>query len=116
MNYNLQITGLAAPLLGEMTQQQSALFSIVVDAVREEINSHLRPDTDLTQCEDILVLASVMLSVSTMRQITDPELSDFTAATLKVSFRDDHSALAQTAYRLIAPWCKDSFVFRGVSG
>ncbi|MBO2527030.1 MAG: hypothetical protein CW335_02480 [Clostridiales bacterium] len=116
MNYNLHISNLATPLLGEMTPQQSALLSLVVDAVREEIVSHLRPDADLTECEDITDLAAVLLTVSTMRQINNAELADFTAATLKVSFRDDHSALAKMAYRLLAPWFADGFAFRGVSG
>ncbi len=116
MNAHLQIMNLAMPLIGTLNQAQGALFSAVIDAVQEEITAQVRPDADPTQCDDSLVLAAVLLSVSAMRKLMDSDISDFTAGTLKVGLRDDRSAYAQMAERLIAPWRADGFAFRGVSG
>ena len=111
-----QIMGLAAPLLGTLTEQDNALLAAIVNAVTEEIGARLRPDVDPADCDDSVTLAAVLLAVSTMRKLKDSDISDFTAGTLKVSLRDDRSAYADMAYRLLAPWCADAFAFRGVSG
>ena len=117
MNAHLQIMNLAGPLIGTLTQAQGALFSAIIDAVQEEITAQVREDAvNSTQCNDSLVLAAVLLSVSAMRKLKDSDISDFTAGTLKVSLRDDHSVYAQMADRLLAPWRADGFAFRGVSG
>lgn len=107
---------LAGPLIGTLTQAQGALFSAIIDAVQEEITAQVREDANSTQCNDSMVLAAVLLSVSMMRKLKDSDISDFTAGTLKVSLRDDHSVYAQMADRLLAPWRADGFAFRGVSG
>ncbi len=111
-----QIAELAAGLLGTLTAQESALLSLVADAVRKELTAQLRPDVDPAQCAEPLRLAAVLLTVSAMRQFKDSEISDFTAGTLRVSLRSDRSAYAQMANRLLAPWRADAFAFRGVSG
>lgn len=116
MDNHLQISTLAAPLLGSLTPQQTALFSEIVMAVQEELTAQLRPGLDPTECVDSLILAAVLLSVSAMRQLKDSDVTDFTAGTLKVSIRNDHSVYAQMADRLLAPWRADGFAFRGVSG
>lgn len=116
MNAHLQIMTLAAPLIGTLTTPQGALFSEIIDAVQEEINAQIRPDAESLQSNDSLVLAAVLLSVSTMKKLMDADISDFTAGTLKVTLRDDHSVYAQMADRLLAPWRKADFAFRGVSG
>jgi len=111
-----QVSTLAAVLLGTLTEQQNLLFSAIVDAVREEIGAQLRKDVDPSDCADSVTLATVLFAVSAMRKLTDSDVSDFTAGTLKVSLRDDHSAYAEMANRLLAPWRADAFAFRGVSG
>ena len=116
MNNHIQIMNLAMPLIGTLTTQQGALFSAIIDAVQEEISARIRPDAESLQSNDSLILAAVLLSVSMMKNLMDSDISDFTAGTLKVRIRDDRSAYAQMADRLLAPWCKDGFAFRGVSG
>jgi len=116
MRDHSRVISLAAQLLGTLTAQQQTLLDLVVDAVQQEIDARLRPDTDRAQCEEALTLAAVLLSVSAMRQLKETDISDFTAGTLKVSLRDDRSAYAQTAERLLAPWCAGGIAFRGVSG
>lgn len=116
MNNHLQISTLAAPLLGALTSQETALFSQIVMTVQEELLAQLRPGVDPEECVDSLILAAVLLSVSMMRQLKDSDVSDFTAGTLKVSLRSDNSVYAQMADRLLAPWRADAFAFRGVSG
>lgn len=110
-----QILTFASPLLGTMSAQQSMLFSLVVNAVQEEIGARLMKDADPAQYEDSVTLATVLLAVTVMRQLKDADISDFTAGTLKISLRDDHSAYVQMANRLLAPWCADGVAFRGVS-
>lgn len=116
MNNHLQIMTLAMPLIGTLTTPQGALFSAVIDAVQEEITAQIRPDAESLQSNDSLILAAVLLSVSAMKKLMDSDISDFTAGTLKVTLRDDRSVYAQMADRLLAPWRKDGFAFRGVSG
>ena len=110
------IINLAEPLLGTLTQAQNELFATIVDAVLEEIAAQLRPGVELSQCEESLTLAAVLRSVSAMRKLMESDVSDFTAGTLRISLRSDHSVFAETADRLIAPWRVDGFAFRGVSG
>ena len=86
-----------------------------IQAVEQEIRARLRPDVDTSECNDVIVLASVLLAVAAMRQFEEGALADFTAGTLKVSFDNDRSAPVQMAMRLIAPWCADPFAFRGVA-
>lgn len=111
-----EVTEFAALLLQPITQEEGVLLSLVVDAVQQEINASLRSDVDPADCAETLSLAAVLLSVSAMRQLRDADISDFTAGTLKVSLRSDHSAYAETARRLLAPWCANGVAFRGVSG
>ena len=113
---NHQIMDLARPLLGTLTQAQDELLSAIVDAVMQEIAAQIRPDVNPAECNDSLTLAAVLLSVSAMQKLTDSDISDFTAGTLKISFREDRSAFAETADRLLAPWRRNGFAFLGVSG
>lgn len=116
MDDYLQIMSLAAPLLGTQSVQESALYTLIVRAVQEEIAARLRQDADPEECAESVTLATVLLTVSMIRQLKDSDITDFTAGTLKVSLRDDHSAYAQMADRLLAPWRADTIAFRGVSG
>ncbi|MBQ6430906.1 MAG: hypothetical protein IJJ99_03400 [Oscillospiraceae bacterium] len=116
MNDNHQIAELAAPLLGTLTSPESELLALIINAVQEELTAQLRPNVDPADCAESLNLATVLLSVSAMRQLRDSDISDFTAGTLKVSLRNDRSAYAEMANRLLAPWRADAFAFRGVSG
>ncbi len=116
MNDYHQVAEFAAPLLGTLTSQESALLALIVNAVQEEIAARLRPGVDPAECGDSLTLAAVLLSVSAMRQLNGSDISDFTAGTLKISLREDRSAYAQMANRLLAPWCSDAIAFLGVSG
>lgn len=107
---------LAAALLGPLTAQESTLLALIVDAVQQQIDAQLRQDVDRTDCDEAISLATVLFSVSAMRQLKDSDISDFTAGTLKVSLRDDRSVYADMANRLLAPFRADAFAFRGVSG
>lgn len=116
MATSLQILDLAAPLLGTLNAGQTAMLHLVIEAVQEEIGAQLRPDVDPEECDDSVTLAAVLLTVSAMQTLKDTGISDFTAGTLKVSLREDHSSYVQMADRLLAPWRANTTVFRGVSG
>ena len=112
---SIQVRNLAGVFLGTLDDDRLNLLSLVCVAVEQEIRARLRPDVDTTECNDVIVLASVLLAVAAMRQFEEGALADFTAGTLKVSFDNDRSAPVQMAMRLIAPWCADPFAFRGVA-
>lgn len=109
-------TELATALLGPLTTQDSALLDLIVDAVQQEIFAQLRQDVERTDCDEAISLATVLFAVSAMRQLKDSGVSDFTAGTLQVRLRDDHSVYADMANRLLAPFRTDAFAFRGVIG
>ena len=110
-----QIRSLAGLFVGTLDEDRFNLRSLICAAAEQEIRARLRPDVDTTECNDVIVLASVLLAVAAMRQFEEGALADFTAGTLKVSFDNDRSAPVQMAMRLIAPWCADPFAFRGVA-
>lgn len=110
-----QAVEFAQGLLGTLSTQEGTLLSLIVEAAQEELCAQLRPDVDPADCAEALTLASVLLSVSAMRKLKDSDISDFTAGTLKIKLRDDHSLYAEMADRLLAPWRAGGIAFRGVS-
>lgn len=115
MSYCNEIRAYCLDLLGSLDETHTAWLSAICLAAEKELCARLRPDVDVNDFYDAFIIAAALLSISMMKQLDDPGLADFTAATVKLTFSQDQSQLAQTAYRLIAPWCSDSFAFRGVS-
>ena len=101
-------------LLGELDDTHSEWLSLICAGAEQEILARLRPEVDPGDISESIIIAGALLSVSVMQQLEDPGLADFTAATVKLTFSENHSELARVAYRVIEPWCADSFAFRGV--
>ena len=90
-------------------------LSAICAAAEQELRARLRSEVDVSDISETFIIAGSLLSISMMRQLDDPGLADFTVATVKLTFSEDRSQLAQAAYRMIEPWCTDAFAFRGVS-
>lgn len=105
----------SSDLLGTLDQTHEEWLRTVCLGAEQELLARLRPGTDISDFPELFTIAGALLSVSMMKQLDDPGLADFTAATVKLTFSEDRSQLAQTAYRMIAPWCADGFAFRGVT-
>lgn len=114
MSYANEIRAFCLDLLGALDDNHMACLSTICLAVEQELRARMRPDIDINEISDSFITACGLLSVSMMKQLDDPGLADFTAATVKLTFSEDRSQLAQAAYRMLEPWCADSFAFRGV--
>ena len=62
-----QIRSLAGLFVGTLDEDRFNLLSLICVAVEQEIRARLRPDVDTTECNDVIVLASVLLAVAAMR-------------------------------------------------
>ena len=82
-----QIAELAAGLLGTLTAQESALLSLVADAVRKELTAQLRPDVDPAQCAEPLRLAAVLLTVPVL-YVVPKQKGDNAAESIRRAFVD----------------------------
>lgn len=114
MSYCNEIRAFCLDLLGPLDDQHMTCLSAICLAAEQELRARMRPNTNVDDFYDTFIIACAMLSVSMMKQLDDPGLADFTAATVKLTFSEDRSQLAQAAYRMLEPWCADSFAFRGV--
>ena len=115
MTYAHGIFDYSTDLLGTLDQTQTAWLETLSFGAEQELTARLRPGVDISKFSELFTVAGALLCVSMMKQLDDPGLADFTAATVKLTFSEDRSQLAQTAYRMIAPWCADGFAFRGVT-
>lgn len=115
MNYCIDIRNYCLDLLGAQDETHMEWLSAICAAAEQELRARLRSEVDLSEISETFIIAGSLLSISMMRQLDDPGLADFTAATVKLTFSEDRSQLAQAAYRMIEPWCTDAFAFRGVS-
>lgn len=114
MSYCNDIRNYCLDLLEGLDQTRLVWLSTICLSAEQELLARLRPAVDVSEISENLIIASALLSVSMMKQLDDPGLADFTAATVKLTFSEDRSHLAQAAYRMMEPWCADGFAFCGV--
>lgn len=114
MSYRESIRYCCEDLLGPIPTEQLGTLTAICAGVEQELLARLRKDAEVETFADTFILAAAMLSVSLLRETENQGLSEFTAATMKLSFSESRSHLATLAYRLLEPWSADGFAFRGV--
>lgn len=114
MAYGETIRNYAMAVLGSLDVSQTELLMAVCQAAEAELMARARPDVTAQQCQETLVMAATLLTVSTMERLNSLGVSDFTAGTLRLSFSEDDSWMAKAAYRMMEPWGGGGFAFRGV--
>lgn len=102
----------AVLLLDGVDADKLSLLDSISLAVEAELRARLRPGAQPAQ--DVIITAGTLLCVGMMEHLQRQGLTDFTAGTLRMDFAVQDSALAQMAYRLIAPWCSGGVVLKGV--
>ena len=112
MNLSAQILSAVQTLSGE----QDAALEPICDAAAAYLTAQLRADVRPEDCADALSLAGALTVCAVYGELrADGRLQRFEAGTLALAFRDGSGSLLEQARQLLAPWCKSSLVFRGVS-
>jgi len=112
-----EIVALAGRMCGDGTDRE--LLLSLCEAARQEAERRLRPDLTPEDCGPAFVIAAAWLALAGLEASQGGGgVSSFTAGDLTIRKEGGNSDrnLREQAWALLAPYCRDSFCFRGVRG
>lgn len=105
-------------LAGKLEPRQETILRGVCAAVERELRGRLRPDVTAEDCGENFVMAASLYALALTFNIRSAaEAESFSVGDISVTCRDGERAaksLTDQADRLLAPYLKDGFSFRGV--
>lgn len=115
-----EIYKLAAAFAGQVSQQQETVLKNLCKVAEAELCARLRPEVDPAECAESFVCAAAWLALANLACGKSSDgITAFTAGEMGITKgAGDQAAncLRVQAEALMAPYCRDTVAFLGVTG